>query len=87
MVKAFNAINWKTLRDGGRPSADPERIGIPISGDDEVAQRIVAALIDQIGFDAVDAGSLARGGRKHQPGTPVYTTELRARELRARLAA
>ena len=87
VVKAFNAINWKTLRDGGRPSADPERIGIPISGNDEVAKRIVAALIDQIGFDAVDAGSLARGGRKHQPGTPVYTTELRARELRARLAA
>jgi len=87
VVKAFNAIVWHSLRDLGRPPGDPQRIGIPISGDDEGAKRTAAELIDQIGFDAVDAGSLAGGGRKHQPGTPVYTTELRARELRARLGA
>ena len=67
VVKAFNAISWGRLRDLGRPSGDPRRIGIPISGDDEEAKRTVAHLIDQIGFDAVDAGTLAEGGRKHQP--------------------
>lgn len=87
VVKAFNAIHWSNLRDRGRPSGDPERLGIPISGDDQEATRTVAGLIDQIGFEAVDAGTLAEGGRKHQPGTPAYTAGLNARELRARLAA
>jgi predicted dinucleotide-binding enzyme len=87
VVKAFNAIYWNHLRDLGRPSGDPQRIGIPISGDDKESKRIVAELIDDIGFDAVDAGTLAEGGRKHQPGSPVYAEDLRAEELRARLAA
>ena len=65
----------------------PRRTGIPISGDDEDAKRTVAELIDQIGFDAVDAGTLAEGGRKHQPGSPVYAADLPTDELRARRAA
>jgi predicted dinucleotide-binding enzyme len=85
VVKAFNAILWSNLRDEGRPAGDPERLGIPISGDDEEAKRTVAELIDEIGFDAVDAGTLAEGGRKHQPGAPAYTRGLPTAELRARL--
>jgi EmrB/QacA subfamily drug resistance transporter len=87
VVKAFNAIGWAHLRDDGRPAGDPERVGIPISGDDERAKRIVAELIEQIGFDPVDAGTLAAGGRKHQPGSPIYIARLSSGELRARLAA
>ena len=88
VVKAFNAIRWDHLRDMGHPelSAD-ERIGIPISGDDDDAKRTVTGLIDEIGFTAVDAGSLAQGGRKHQPGPAVYTSDLPAEELRSRLEA
>ena len=85
VVKAFNAIQWMRLRDDGRPAGDPERLGIPISGDDEEAKRTVAELIDQIGFDLVDAGTLAEGGRKHQPGTAAYTEGLPTGELRTRL--
>jgi 8-hydroxy-5-deazaflavin:NADPH oxidoreductase len=87
VVKAFNAIQWMRLRDDGRPAGDPERLGIPISGDDEEAKRTVASLIDQIGFDPVDAGTLAEGGRKHQTGAPAYTQGLPTAELRALLAA
>ena len=86
VVKAFNAILWSRLRDDGRPAGDRERVGIPISGDDAQAKRTVAELIDQIGFDAVDAGTLAEGGRKHQPGTPAYTNGLHTAELRTRLS-
>jgi predicted dinucleotide-binding enzyme len=86
VVKAFNAILWSRLRDEGRPAGDPERLGIPISGDDEEGKRTVAELIDEIGFDAVDAGTLAEGGRKHQPGNP-NTGDLHTDALRARLAA
>lgn len=87
VVKAFNAIHWQSLRDLGRPSGDPNRVGIPISGDDDKAKRTVVELIDEIGFDAVDAGTLAGGGRKHQPGSPVYGANLPTAELRAHLAA
>jgi 8-hydroxy-5-deazaflavin:NADPH oxidoreductase len=86
VVKAFNAIQWMRLRDDGRPAADPERLAIPLSGDDEEAKRTVAELIDQLGFDPVDAGTLAEGGRKHQTGAPAYTQGLPTAELRARLA-
>ena len=85
VVKAFNAILWTRLRDDGRPAGDGERVGIPISGDDEQAKQTVAGLIDQIGFDLVDAGTLAEGGRKHQPGTAAYTEGLPTGELRTRL--
>jgi predicted dinucleotide-binding enzyme len=87
VVKAFNAINWMRLRDDGRPAGDRERLGIPISSDDEEAKRTAAELIDQIGFDPVDAGGLAEGGRKHQTGAPAFTRGVPTAELRARLAA
>ena len=86
VVKAFNAIVWTALRDDGRPAGDPDRLGIPISGNDELAKRTVAELIDEIGFDAVDAGTLAEGGRRHQVGARAYTQGLPTAELRARLA-
>jgi 8-hydroxy-5-deazaflavin:NADPH oxidoreductase len=87
VVKAFNAIQWRRLRDDGRPAGDPERLGIPISGDDAEAKRTVSELIDQIGFDPVDAGTLAEGGRKHQTGAAAYTEGLPTDELRSRLAS
>jgi len=46
----------------------------------------VAELIDQIGFDPVDAGPLAEGGRKHQLGTSGFIADLPTEERRARLA-
>jgi 8-hydroxy-5-deazaflavin:NADPH oxidoreductase len=87
VVKAFNAIRWTRLRDEGRPAGDPDRLGIPLSGDDEQAKRIVAELIEQVGFDPVDAGTLAEGGRRHQTGASAYTQGLPTAELRARLSA
>jgi predicted dinucleotide-binding enzyme len=87
LVKAFNAIMWDSLRDKGQPSGDGPRIGIPISGDDAEAKQVVAGLVDEIGFEPVDAGPLGEGGRKHQPGTDVYTADLEAAQLRSRIAA
>ncbi|MGD0741719.1 MAG: NAD(P)-binding domain-containing protein [Acidimicrobiales bacterium] len=82
IVKAFNAIQWERLRDGARPAGVPGRIAIPISGDDEEAKHLVEGLIDEIGFDPVDLGSLAVGGRKHQPGMRLYAADLPADEVR-----
>lgn len=87
VVKTFNAIRWDSLRDKGRIAGAGPRIGIPMSGDDTGAKQIVARLIRDIGFEPVDAGPLDAGGRKHQPGTDVYTADLDSEQLRARIAA
>lgn len=85
VVKAFNAIRWEHLRDHAHRDRFAGRRGIPVSGDHLRAKKSAMALVEEIGFDAVDAGGLARGGRKFQPGTPVYAADLTARDLRARL--
>ena len=72
VVKAFNTIQFQRLLDESRPDlpAD-ERLAIPIAGDRPEAKRTVAELIDEIGFTAVDAGTLAET-RRQQPGAPLY---------------
>jgi 8-hydroxy-5-deazaflavin:NADPH oxidoreductase len=87
VVKAFNTIYWERLRDQGRPGAGADRLGIPLAGDDAEAKRVVAGLIDELGFDPVDNGGLAEGGRRQQPGSPVYNVPLTGDELRRRLSA
>jgi predicted dinucleotide-binding enzyme len=87
VVKAFNAMRWDVLSTSGRPADAPDRLALPISGDDAKAKEVVEKLIDDIGFDSVDAGPLGEGGRLHQVGTPVYTVPLTRPELSRRLHA
>jgi 8-hydroxy-5-deazaflavin:NADPH oxidoreductase len=87
VVKAFNAVGWTTLAEEGRPRGDADRIAVPYAGDDPDAKRVVSELIDQIGFDPVDVGDLARGGRRIQPGAPLYVVHLTAAEMKRRMAA
>ena len=83
VVKAFNTIQWKELRDEARPAGEHRR-ALPIAGDDADAKKIVAGLIDDIGFDTVDAGPLA-AGRALQPGSDLFLGRLTRDELRRRL--
>ncbi len=71
VVKAFNGIYSAQLLTDGRPAGDPERRALPIAGADGAAKQAVVTLLDELGFDAVDTGSLAESWRQ-QPGTPVY---------------
>ncbi|MFY1688308.1 NADPH-dependent F420 reductase [Plantactinospora sp. WMMB782] len=84
VVKAFNTMRWEHLREYGRQSSAQRRYGIPVSGDDPDAKRRVADLIEQVGYEPVDAGRLAEG-RRHQPGTPVYLADLDGAELHRKL--
>jgi predicted dinucleotide-binding enzyme len=85
VIKAFNNIYADHLRDNGRPAGTPGRIALPVAGDDDAAKAVVMQLIDELGFDAVDAGSLDQSWRQ-QPGTPVYTTDLDADGVRRALS-
>ena len=86
LVKAFNTMAAGTLEDeSGRPAGDHSRLVILAAGDDEHAKRTVMELIDELGFDPVDTGTLAEGGRLQQPGSPVFGAELTNPEAREAL--
>lgn len=86
VVKAFNNIYARRLLEGGRPQGSPERIALPVAGDDPEAKALVMQLIDQIGFDPIDGGKLDDSWRQ-QPGTPVYTADKNADGVRAALVS
>lgn len=87
VVKSFNTIDSGRLLEDSRPDlpAD-ERLAIPIAGDDPEAKRTVIDLIDEIGFTAVDAGTLAET-RRQQPGAPLYLEYAEARRQGTLLTA
>jgi predicted dinucleotide-binding enzyme len=85
VVKAFNNIYAKHLMENGKPAGSPGRIALPVAGDDQRAKDVIIKLLDQLGFDGVDAGGLDESWRQ-QPATPVYTTNFDADGVRRALA-
>ena len=85
VVKAFNNIYAKHLMENGKPAGAPGRIALPVAGDDQRAKDVIIKLLEELGFDGVDAGGLDESWRQ-QPGTPVYTTDLDAEGVRRALA-
>jgi predicted dinucleotide-binding enzyme len=71
VVKAFNSIYFRHLAELARGSGTPDRSALPIAGDDPAAKAEVAALLDSLGYDTVDAGPLAEGWR-FQRDTAAY---------------
>jgi predicted dinucleotide-binding enzyme len=86
VVKAFNHIYAAQLTTDGRPAGTKNRRALVIAGDDPAAKAVVANLLDQFGFDAVDAGPLKEGWRI-QRDTPGYGPRRNAEELKRDLAA
>jgi 8-hydroxy-5-deazaflavin:NADPH oxidoreductase len=86
VVKAFNHIYARQITTDGMPPGTPNRRALAIAGDEPVAKRRAAELIDGFGFDVVDAGPLAESWRI-QPGTPGYVQRLNTEELTSALAA
>jgi predicted dinucleotide-binding enzyme len=85
VFKVFNGIFWKTLLQGGLPRGNEGRIALPVAGDDSAGSEIVFDLVDGLGFDPVDGGTLSESWRQ-QPGTPVYGADLDAAGAIAALA-
>jgi predicted dinucleotide-binding enzyme len=85
VVKVFNNIYADHLQNKGLPAGAPGRIALPVAGDDAAAKQIVMLLVEELGFDAVDDGSLHESWRQ-QPGTPSYGADLPADKLREHFA-
>jgi predicted dinucleotide-binding enzyme len=85
VIKVFNNIYWKHLLERGTARGTAKRIALPVAGDDATAKAIVLKLVDELGFDPVDAGGLDESWRQ-QPGSPAYGNDLGADGLRKALA-
>jgi len=84
VVKAFNALNLRTIGSVGHLVDDVDPMAVPIAGDDAVAKATVGQLVVDLGFEPVDAGALADSWRL-QPGARVHGLAAAAAELRAAL--
>jgi predicted dinucleotide-binding enzyme len=86
VVKAFNGLYAANIIERARPEGDPDRIALPVAGDDPAAKKVVMDLINELGFDAVDAGSIDDSWRQ-EPGSPVYGATNDANGVRLALAS
>lgn len=80
IIKAFNNLLAYTLENEGTPEGTSGRIAMAIAGNDVSQKQIIMDVVNQLGFDTVDNGSLSDSWRQ-QPGTPAYCTELTKEEL------
>lgn len=86
VVKSLNQLGYHEFDEVRRPAGAPDRVAMGAAGDDRLAVRTVMRMIDDLGFDAVDAGPLANGKALEPDGSPFALTYT-ARELAQRLAA
>jgi predicted dinucleotide-binding enzyme len=85
VIKAFNTILAASLLEKGRPKGAKGRIALPAAGDSPDAKATVLQLIDELGFDPVDAGALDESWRQ-QTGAPAYCKDLPLAALERALA-
>jgi 8-hydroxy-5-deazaflavin:NADPH oxidoreductase len=86
VVKTLNHIGYHDLEVDGRETAAPDRRALALAGGSDEAKALVAAFIDRLGYDPVDAGPL-EAGRTFQPGTEIFSGIHSAEQLRSILAA
>jgi 8-hydroxy-5-deazaflavin:NADPH oxidoreductase len=84
VIRAWNAQFAHTLADEGKAHGEPGRLALPVAGDSAESKQLVMRLVDDTGFDAVDAGTIAESWRQ-QMGSPAYSAELTADQLREAL--
>jgi 8-hydroxy-5-deazaflavin:NADPH oxidoreductase len=85
VIKAFNNIYARHLSEKGKPAGTAGRIALPVAGDDAAAKAVALKLVDELGFDGVDAGGLDESWRQ-QPGTPVYAKDFDVNGVRCALS-
>jgi predicted dinucleotide-binding enzyme len=86
VVKAFNSILATSIRDLGKPKGEKDRVAIAVSGDNTKAKEVVFKLVDELGFDPFDIGTIAQSW-KQQPGSSIYCRDIHLRELQKRADA
>jgi 8-hydroxy-5-deazaflavin:NADPH oxidoreductase len=86
VVKAWNSIGSDSFARKGTAPVTPGRIALSVAADREADRKVGMQLVEDTGFDAFDAGTLAESWRQ-QPGAPCYCTDLTKEELPNALAS
>jgi predicted dinucleotide-binding enzyme len=87
VVKVFNSILATSIQELGRSKGEKKnRIAMAVSGDDTKAKEVVFNLVEALGFDPLDMGTIAQSW-KQQPGTSIYCRDVTYEELRRRADA
>jgi len=86
VVKVFNSILATSINDLGRPKGNKKRIALAVSGDDTKAKEVVFKLVDELGFDSFDIGTIAQSW-KQQPGSAIYCRDLNFEDLKRKVTA
>ncbi|ANE75356.1 cyclohexadienyl dehydrogenase [Dickeya solani] len=86
VIKAFNILFSETVEQAAKPEGAAGRLAIAVAGDDAEQKKTAMRIVNEVGFDPVDAGSLDDSWRQ-QPGSPCYSCDFDAEQLRAALAA
>lgn len=84
VVKVFNAILATSLKSKGKVKGGKGRIALAVSGDEAKAKEVVGQLVEEMGFDPYDMGSIAQSWRQ-QPGSPIYCRDISRDELKRRV--
>ncbi|CAI7980708.1 8-hydroxy-5-deazaflavin:NADPH oxidoreductase [Frankia sp. Hr75.2] len=72
LVKAFNNILAHHIPQLARPAGAADRTALPVASDDDHAKAVAVELIERLGFDAIDAGSLSESWQ-FEPEAKAYT--------------
>jgi predicted dinucleotide-binding enzyme len=86
IVKVFNSILATSIKDLGRPKGENDRIAIAVSGDSPKSKAVVFQLVNELGFDSFDIGTIAQSW-KQQPGSSIYCRDIDLGELKKRVNA
>ena len=82
VVKALSHMGYHHLLDEAQPTGSADRKAIAIAGDDGADNKIVAELVDHLGFDPIIIGPLARG-KILEPGHELFGAHLDRDRLQA----
>lgn len=86
VAKAWNTMATKSFAVNSRPAGAEDRLAMPVAADRDRDRLVAMGLVEDSGFDAVDAGPLSESWRQ-QPGSPVYCTDLTRDEIPTALSA
>ncbi|HTE01053.1 MAG TPA: NAD(P)-binding domain-containing protein [Mucilaginibacter sp.] len=86
VIKVFNSIFATSLNHPGRVKGDKDRIALAVSGDRPQAKAIVFQLVDELGYDSFDIGTIAQSW-KQQPGSTIYCRDIHLNQLKKRVEA
>lgn len=80
VIKAFNSITAYSLANKAMPRGARNRVALPVTGNDQRAKQVILDLLNGIGFDSYDAGTLSESWR-YQPGTAAYCSDPNLKQL------